>query len=61
MAHSSGSPDAPTRSLPSWAAPDHSESFDEALRALESYKKKDPSKGKSFMVEWLYTTQFMLA
>jgi hypothetical protein len=52
MAHSSGSPDAPTlRPLPSWTGSDHSESFEEALKALESYKKKDPSKGKPFKAE----------
>lgn len=58
MAHSSGSPDAPTRSLPSWAAADHSESFEEALKALETYKKKDPSKGRSFIAECLLMTEF---
>ncbi|KAF8233848.1 putative ubiquitin-like modifier [Tricholoma matsutake] len=44
MAHSSGSPDAPTRSLPAWAPIDQSDIPEEALRALETYKKKDPSK-----------------
>jgi ubiquitin-like protein ATG12 len=45
MAHSSGSPDASTRPLPSWTVPEHSESFGEVLNALETYRKKDPSKG----------------
>ena len=53
MAQSSGSPDVPIRSLPSWTAPDHSEFLEEALKALDTYKKKDPSKGKSFTAECL--------
>ncbi|KAF8880630.1 APG12-domain-containing protein [Infundibulicybe gibba] len=45
MVHgSSGSPEASTRALPSWAAPEQSEQFSEALKSLETYKKKDPSK-----------------
>jgi len=40
-----GSPDMQSRTLPlSWAPPDQDGSFREALSALESYKKKDPSK-----------------
>jgi len=44
MAQVVGSPQTPTESLPSWATPHHSESPEEALKALETYKKKDPSK-----------------
>ena len=36
--------DAP-RSIPSWAAQGDSEHSEEALKALETYKKKDPAKG----------------
>ena len=36
--------DAP-RSIPSWAAQGDSEHYEEALKALETYKKKDPAKG----------------
>lgn len=32
------------RSLPSWAPQGDSENFEEAMKALESYKKKDPAK-----------------
>ncbi|KAI4517058.1 APG12-domain-containing protein [Schizophyllum commune] len=35
--------DAP-RSIPSWAAQGDSEHYEEALKALETYKKKDPAK-----------------
>lgn len=48
MAQATGSPDAPTRSLPAWAAPEVSPTTAEAIRALESYKKKDPSKSTVF-------------
>ncbi len=38
--------DAPDRHLPSWASPEGpSEATAEALRALQTYKKKDPEKG----------------
>ncbi|KAF8906668.1 APG12-domain-containing protein [Mucidula mucida] len=37
--------DAPDRHLPSWASPEGpSEATAEALRALQTYKKKDPEK-----------------
>lgn len=40
------SPDTHTRSLPSaWTAQDNLDNIAEALDALESYKKKDTSKG----------------
>ncbi|RDB23836.1 Ubiquitin-like protein ATG12 [Hypsizygus marmoreus] len=39
-----GSPDAPPRSLPSWAAPEHSETFIEATKALDTYKQRDATK-----------------
>jgi len=45
MASVAGSPDTTLRALPSWANPEPSEQFEEALKSLESYKKKDPSKG----------------
>lgn len=45
MASAAGSPDTTLRALPSWANPEPSEQFEEALKALDSYKKKDPSKG----------------
>jgi hypothetical protein len=51
MAQAAGSPDTPTRSLPSWVAAEQSETFDEAIKALETYKKRDPSKGMSFLEE----------
>jgi ubiquitin-like protein ATG12 len=38
--------EATARPLPSWAAPDSSEINPEALAALETYKKRDPSKGR---------------
>ena len=44
MAHL-GSPDTPGRSLPSWATHEATDNIDDALKALETYKKKDPSKG----------------
>ncbi|KAH8103337.1 APG12-domain-containing protein [Cristinia sonorae] len=40
-----GSPETQTRSLPSvWTSGDANANIQEALEALESYKKKDPSK-----------------
>lgn len=45
MASVAGSPDTTLRALPSWANPEPSEQFEEALKALDSYKRKDPSKG----------------
>ena len=45
MSHIPGSPDTPGRSLPSWAALEATGNIDEALKSLETYKKKDPSKG----------------
>ncbi|KAF9465435.1 APG12-domain-containing protein [Collybia nuda] len=44
MAQAGGSPDLPARSLPSWAGAENSDTFDEAIKALETYKKRDPSK-----------------
>jgi len=31
------------RPLPSWATPEQSETFNEAMKALATYKKRDPS------------------
>lgn len=45
MASVAGSANAHGRSVPSWAAPEIGENITEALEALDSYKKKDPSKG----------------
>ena len=46
MAPTAGSPDIHTRALPSaWTSLDSGPNLQEALDALESYKKKDPSKG----------------
>jgi ubiquitin-like protein ATG12 len=42
-----GSPDIVNRSLPSWPVPESGENITEALQALDTYKKKDPSKGWS--------------
>jgi hypothetical protein len=40
-----GSPDTQARTLPlSWATTDQDESYRDALQALETYKRKDPSK-----------------
>jgi hypothetical protein len=47
MALPTGSPDVSARSLPSWANPETSDNIDEVLQALDTYKKKDPSKGMS--------------
>ncbi|KII83972.1 hypothetical protein PLICRDRAFT_118729 [Plicaturopsis crispa FD-325 SS-3] len=44
MAHAPGSPDAHGRADRLWAAPDAGENIAEAIQALETYKKKDPSK-----------------
>lgn len=42
----SSSPDTHTRALPSaWTAQENLDNIAEALDALESYKKKDTSKG----------------
>jgi ubiquitin-like protein ATG12 len=38
------SPDLQGRPLPTWATPESTTDIDEALLALETYKKKDPSK-----------------
>ncbi|KAH0585901.1 Ubiquitin-like protein ATG12 [Termitomyces sp. J132] len=43
MAHTTSSPDLPPRPLP-WGPPEHSDSFAEALKALDTYKQRDPSK-----------------
>ena len=40
-----GSPETHNRSMPSWAVPEGGENITEALQALDTYKKKDPSKG----------------
>ena len=46
MASVAGSPDAPHgRSMPPWAAIEVGDNTTEALQALDTYKKKDPSKG----------------
>ncbi|KAJ8689632.1 Ubiquitin-like protein [Pleurotus ostreatus] len=37
-------PDTPIRSLPSWAHQEASQIPEEAISALETYKKKDPAK-----------------
>lgn len=49
MASVAGSPDAPHgRSVLPWAATESGENITEALQALDTYKKKDPSKGQWF-------------
>jgi ubiquitin-like protein ATG12 len=46
LALSQGSPSSQGRTLPSsWGPMEATEDITEALRALETYKKKDPSKG----------------
>ena len=46
MALTAGKADSQTRALPSaWTPFDPAHNMQEALDALESYKKKDPSKG----------------
>ena len=49
MALTAGNADAQTRPLPSaWTPLDNPHNMQEALEALDTYKKKDPSKGASF-------------
>ena len=64
MASAAGSPDTTLRALPSWANPEPSEQFEEALKALDSYKKKDPSKGPTSRCildsSWLGLTYFIV-
>ena len=38
--------DTADRSLPSWASPEISETHEEALKSLQTYKKKDADKGE---------------
>lgn len=47
MAFAAGSPDMHAHSLPAFGAgiPESGENITEALTALDTYKKKDPSKG----------------
>ncbi len=46
MALTAGSADVQTRTLPSaWTSLDNGTDMQEALEALDTYKKKDPSKG----------------
>lgn len=46
MAMTAGTADAQTRTLPSaWTPLEPALSMQEALEALETYKKKDPAKG----------------
>ena len=47
MAH--GDEVTPDRSVPSWAMPATSENAEEALKALQVYKKKDAEKGEHFL------------
>jgi ubiquitin-like protein ATG12 len=44
MALVPGSPEIHGRSMPPWAAQEGGENITEALQALDTYKKKDPSK-----------------
>ncbi|RDB15069.1 Ubiquitin-like protein ATG12 [Hypsizygus marmoreus] len=44
MASTTDSPNRAPRSLPSWALPEHSEMLIEAMKALDTYKQRDPSK-----------------
>jgi len=44
MALVPGNPDIADRSLPPWPVPEIGENITEALQALDTYKKKDPSK-----------------
>ncbi|KAG6899000.1 hypothetical protein C0995_007495, partial [Termitomyces sp. Mi166 len=46
MAHTINSPDPSSRPLP-WGPPEHSDSFPEAIKALDTYKQRDASKGPS--------------
>lgn len=48
MAQVPGSPDIQGRSIPSWSVPEGGENITEALQALDTYKKKDPSKGNLY-------------
>lgn len=36
------------RSLPSWASPEISETYEEAVKSLQTYKKKDSEKGAHY-------------
>lgn len=44
--------DSADRSLPSWASPEISETNEEALKALQTYKKKDADKGLYDVSPW---------
>ncbi len=46
-------PDTPIRSLPSWAHQEANQIPEEALSALETYKKKDPAKGDPYQASSL--------
>ena len=46
-----GSADRTTRPLPSWATPEQSETFNEVMKVLATYKKRDPNdKGVSHIL-----------
>ncbi|KAJ7262948.1 APG12-domain-containing protein [Mycena rebaudengoi] len=44
MSEAAGSSEGTARALPSWATPETADINEEALKALENYKKRDPSK-----------------
>lgn len=48
-----GTPDIHSRAIPSaWTAMDSGANIQEALEALETYKKKDGAKGTQFHTLW---------